>query len=206
VQETRQGAKAEEEFAMKVKVSWLVLTASLAVVAACSSQKEEAPAQEQPTLHEVMKNEIDLHADELWEISNPALGDNAHLDPARMNDELWGKIEQRAAALQQAALDLAKLDPIVVVKPGVKIADEGVPYGDTGEEVQANVDKDPQKLRDFANALAVHAGDIASAAKRRDTERAGLLIGELDGVCEDCHLEYWYPSQKALLEQYGIER
>jgi hypothetical protein len=191
---------------MKVKVSWLVLTASLAVVAACSSQKEEAPEQAQPTLHEVMKNEVDVHADELWDISNPALGDNAHLDPALMNDELWAKIEQRATALQQAALKLASLNPIVVVKPGVKIADEGVPYGDTGAQVQASVDKDPQKLRDFANALAVHAGDIASAAQRRDTERAGLLIGELDGVCEDCHLDYWYPSQKELLKQYGIER
>lgn len=192
---------------MKTKVSWLVMAASLAVVAACSSQKkEEAPEQAQPTLHEVMKDEIDLHADELWEISNPALGENAHLDPKLMDDERWNQIEQRATALKQAALDLAKLDPIVVVKPGVKIADEGVPYGDTGAEVQANVDKDPQKLRDFANALAVHAGDIASAAQRRDTERAGLLIGQLDGVCEDCHLEYWYPSQKKLLQEYGIER
>jgi len=191
---------------MKAKVSWLVLAASFAVVAACSSQKEEAPAQAQPTLHEVMKDEVDVHADELWEISNPALGDNAHLDAALMNDQLWDQIEQRATALQQASLKLASLDPIVVVKPGVKIADEGVPYGDTGAEVQANVDKDPQKLRDFANALAVHAGDIAAAAQRRDTERAGLLIGELDGVCEDCHLEYWYPSQKALIDQYGISR
>ncbi len=191
---------------MKIRVSWLVLGVSLAVVAACSSQKEEAPVQEQLTLHEVMKDEVDVHADDLWDISNPALSDNAHLDAALMDDERWAQVEQKATALQQAALKLASLDPIVVVKPGVKIADEGVPYGDTGAEVQANVDKDPQKLRDFANALAVHAGDIASAAQRRDTERAGLLIGQLDAVCEDCHLEYWYPSQKVLLEEYGISR
>lgn len=193
---------------MRSKVSWLVLTASLAVVAACSSQKkEEAPTEAaQLTLHEVMKDEIDTNADQLWEVSNPAIGDNAHLDAALMTDERWAQVEQKATALQQAALKLASLDPIVVVKPGVKIADEGVPYGDTGVQVQANVDKDPQKLRDFANALAVHAGDIATAAKKRDTERAGLLIGELDGVCEDCHLEYWYPSQRDLLKQYGISR
>jgi hypothetical protein len=190
---------------MKARISWLVLGASLAVVVACSSQKEEAPAG-QPSLHEVMKDEIDTSADQLWEISNPALGDNAHLNPALMNDQRWTQLEQKATALQQAALKLSRLDPIVVVKPGVKIADEGVPYGDTGAEVQANVDKDPQRLRDFANALAVHAHDIATAAQRRDAQRAGLLVGELDGVCEDCHLEYWYPSQKALLEQYGIAR
>lgn len=190
---------------MKSKVSWLVLTASLAIVAACSQEKKEEPAP-QLTLHEVMKDKIDLHGDQLWEVSNAALGDEAHLDPKLMDDARWAQIEQQATALQQAALELAALDPIVVVKPGVKIADEGVPYGDTGAEVQANVDKDPQKLRDFANVLAVHAGDIATAAKTHNFERAGLLIGELDGVCEDCHLEFWYPSQRDLLKQYGIER
>lgn len=190
---------------MKLKVSWLVLGVSLAVVAACSAEKKEEAAP-QLTLHEVMKDKVDKNADELWEISNAALNDEAHLDPKLMTDERWGQIEQRATALQQAALELSGLDPIVVVKPGVKIADEGVPYGDTGAEVQANVDKDPQKLRDFANALAVHAGDIATAAKNRNFQRAGLLIGELDAVCEDCHLEYWYPSQKELLKQYDIAR
>lgn len=190
---------------MRLKGSWLVLAASLAVVAACSQEKEESAA-EQLTLHEVMKDKIDLHADELWEVSNPALDDSAHLDPAAMDDRRWAEIEQRAIAVQKGAQALEKLNPIVVVKPGVKIADEGVPYGDTGAEVQANVDNDPQKLRDFAHALAVHAGDIATAAREHDFQRAGLLIGELDGVCEDCHLEYWYPSQKALLEQYGIKR
>jgi len=190
---------------MKLKFPWLILTASLAVVAACSQETEE-PFAAKVTLHDVMKDKIDLHADELWEVSNPALDNVAHLDPALMSDERWAQIEKRAVAVQQGALELERMDPIVVVKPGVKIADEGVPYGDTGAQVQAAVDQDPQKLRDFAHALAVHAGDIATAARTHDFQRAGLLIGQLDGVCEDCHLEFWYPSQKALLKEYGILR
>jgi hypothetical protein len=190
---------------MRIKLSWVVLTVSLAVVAACS-QKAEQPLAAQVTLHDVMKDKIDLHADELWDVSNSVLDEVAHLDPALMTDERWAQIERRSRAVQQAALELERMDPVVVVKPGVKIADEGVPYGDTGAEVQVNVDKDPQKLREFAHVLAVHAGDIASAARAHDFQRAGLLIGQLDGVCEDCHLEFWYPSQKALLKQYGIER
>jgi len=189
---------------MKSKVSWLVIAASLAVVAACSQKKEET--EPQPTLHEVMKDQIDANADALWDVSNAAIGEAAGLDPAKMTDQTWAQIEQRANAVQQGALALVRMDPVVVVKPGVKIADEGVPGGDTGAQVQANVDKDPQKLRDFANALAVHMGDLAKAAQNHDAARAGPLIDQLDGVCEDCHLEFWYPSQKELLQQYGISR
>ncbi len=140
----------------------------------------------------------------MWDVSNAAIGQAAGIDPAKMTDATWAQIEQRATAVQQAALEIAGMNPIIVVKPGVKIADEGVPGGDTGADVQAGIDKDPQKLRDFANALAVHMGDLATAAKAHDAAKAGPLIDQLDGVCEDCHLEFWYPSQKALLKQYGI--
>jgi hypothetical protein len=182
---------------------WLLPT--LALIGACSSEKEEAPKQG-PTLHEVMKDKVDLNADALWDVSNAAIGQAAGIDPAKMTDATWAQIEQRATAVQQAALEIASMDPIIVVKPGVKIADEGVPGGDTGADVQAGIDKDPQKLRDFANALAVHMGDLATAARAHDAAKAGPLIDQLDGVCEDCHLEFWYPSQKALLKQYGIQR
>lgn len=177
----------------------------LALASACSSEKQPAPRQVL-TLHEVMKDKVDLNADALWDVSNAAIGTAAGLDPAKMTDAAWTQLEQRATAVQQAALEIARMDPIVVVKPGVKIADEGVPGGDTAADVQAGIDKDPQRLRDMANALSVHVGDLAAAARSHDAAKAGPLIDQLDGVCENCHLEFWYPSQKALLEQYGIER
>lgn len=190
---------------MKSKVSWMLIAASLAVVAACSQRKEESAAAPL-TLHEVMKDKIDANADALWDVSNAAIGESAGLDASKMTDATWAKIEQRATAVQQGALEIARMDPIIVAKPGVKIADEGVEGGDTAAGVQAGIDKDPQKLRDFANALAVHVGDLAAAARTHDIAKAGPLIDQLDGVCEDCHLEFWYPGQKALLEQYGISR
>jgi hypothetical protein len=178
----------------------------LALAGACSSEKKEEAPPPTLTLHEVMKDKVDANADALWDVSNAAIGQAAGLDPAKMTDAAWAQLEQRATAVQQAALEIASMDPIIVAKPGVKIADEGVPGGDTAAGVQAGIDKDPQKLRDFAHALAVHMGDLAAAAKVRDAAKAGPLIDQLDGVCEDCHLEFWYPSQKELLEQYGISR
>ncbi|BBC72020.1 conserved hypothetical protein [Altererythrobacter sp. B11] len=179
------------------------LIPALVLVAACSSkQPEEQPAKDQLTLHEVMKNEIDVRADEVWAIGNAAMDDNAGIDPARMTDADWANLKTHSLSLQQAAVDLATLDPIIVVKPGVKIADEGVPYGDSAADVQSNVDKNPQGLRDMANALAAHMGELAKAAEAHDAAKAGPLINQMDGVCENCHLDYWYPSQKALVEQF----
>ncbi|MEO6388752.1 MAG: hypothetical protein ABIT16_03800 [Croceibacterium sp.] len=191
---------------MKSKISWLVIASSLAVVAACSSQKKEPAAPAALTFHEVMKDKVDVNADALWDVSNSAIGENAGIDASKMTDESWAQIQQRATAVQQAALEIAKMDPIILAKPGVKIADEGVPGGDTAAGVQQNIDKDPQKLRDFANTLASHMGDLAAAAMAHDAAKAGPLVDQLDSVCEDCHLEFWYPGQRDLLEQYGIKR
>ena len=177
----------------------------LALVAACSSEKQEEPAAPALTFHEIMKDKVDKNADELWEISNAAIGNEAGLDPAKMTDERWAQIAARAEAVRQAALEIATMDPIVVARPGVKISDEGLPGGHTAAQVQERMDKDPETLRNLANALARHTGDLARFARAHDAAGAGPLIDQLDGVCEDCHLEYWYPDQKELVNQFRAQ-
>ena len=184
-----------------MRARYVSLLPALALVAACSSETKEQPAAPALTFNEVMKNKVDKNADELWDISNAAIGDAAGLDPAKMTDERWAQLEAKAVAVQQAALEIATMDPVVVARPGVKISDEGIPGGHTAAMVQERFDHDPQKLRDLANALARHTGDLATAARLHDAAAAGPLIDQLDGVCESCHLEFWYPDQKALVEE-----
>ena len=143
-----------------MKRSTLVMIPMLAALAACSSNENQAETAEAPTFHEVMKDKVDLRADEVWAIGNAA------------------------------------------IHPGVKISDEGIVGGHTAAQVQSGIDKDPQALRDMAQTLAVHMDDLAKAARERDIDRAALLINQLDSVCESCHLEFWYPDQKELVEQY----
>jgi hypothetical protein len=172
----------------------------LALTTACSQEHEEK-APEQLTFHEIMKNEVDKNADELWDISNKAIGERAGIDPDKMSDAQWNQLADKAAAVQQAALKIASLDPLVVAKPGVKISDEDIPGGHTAAQVQGRFDKDPEHLRDMARGLAAHTGDLATAARAHDAARAGALIDQLDPVCEGCDLDYWYPDQKALVEE-----
>ena len=176
----------------------------LALLGACTAEKE--PAKPVPTCHEVMKDQIDVNADALWEVANAAIGDDAGLDPAKLSDAQWADLVTRAEAVQQASLAIAGMDPVVVARPGVKISDEGIPGGHSAAQVQTQIDANPQGMRDMANALAAHMGDLAKAARNHDPAKAGPLINQLDSVCENCHLEYWYPTQKALIEKYGIKR
>jgi hypothetical protein len=182
--------------------TWLV--PALLLVVGCSQENKE-PEEAAQTFHEVMKNEVDVRADLVWGVGNAAIGDRGGIDPTKMSDADWDKLAEGATSLQDAALKIATMNPIVLTRPGVKILDEDEPLGDKSVDVQARFDKDPQTLRDMANALAVHAGDIATAAKDRDALRAGMLIDQLDGVCENCHVEYWYPSQRALIDRIRSE-
>jgi cytochrome c556 len=182
----------------------LALIVVPALLLAGCSKKQEAP--QQRTLHEIMKDEVDLRADDVWAIGNAHIDANAGIDAASMSDEDWKKLASAAVSLQQAALDLASLkDPIVVVKPGVKIADEDVPGGDSAESVRQNVAKDPQGFRDHANSLAQDMADLATAANKHDAAAAGPIINQLDSVCESCHIEFWYPSQKKLVDEIRQE-
>ena len=181
------------------KFGWVVVTALL--LASACSKKQEQPTPKLATLHEVMKNEIDNRADDVWAVGNAHLNKDADLDGASMTDADWKKLASTAQNLKQGAQDLATLPaPIKVVQPGGKIAYQDDPGGDKPDAVQHNVDQDQQGVRDLANELSEHMDELLLAANKHDAKTAGKLLNDLDGVCESCHVKYWYPSQKALID------
>ena len=180
------------------KLAWIAVPVLL--LAGCS-KKEQQTTPKPTTLHEVMKNEVDNRADDVWAVGNAHMDKDAGLDGASMKDADWAKLISAAQNLKAGAQDLATLpDPITVVQPGGKIAYQDDLGGDKPEAVQHNVDQDPQGVRDLANALSQHMDDLIAAANKRDAKAAGDLLNGLDGVCESCHVKYWYPSQKALID------
>jgi len=179
----------------------IALLPALVLVAACSQgAKEEAAGSGELTVHDVMKEQIDGNADPIWEITNGALDNEAQIDPAKMTDEQWAEVERRALAVKSGADTLAAMKKLVVIKPGERISDQDVPGGTTPEKVQAHLDAHPDDFREFAGVLSAHMADLAAAAQKHDAKRATPLVDQLDGVCENCHLEFWYPEQRALVQ------
>ena len=178
----------------------IVCGSALVLLAGGCSQEAGPEATAGATVHEVMLEQIDANADPLWEITNTALDEAATIDAAKLTDAQWAEIERRALAVKAGADELARMETFVLVRPGVKISDEDVEGGTTAAKVQAYIDARPAEFRQFAGVLSAHMADLSEAAKARDAARATPLVDELDGVCESCHLEFWYPDQKALVE------
>jgi Cytochrome C' len=177
----------------------LAAACSALALAACSQNAETPDAPAALTLHEVMKDQIDANADALWDVTNAAIDDNAMLDAGKLGDDGWARIVELSGKVEDGARTLAAMDPIVVAAPGVKISDSDIEDGHTAAQVQGFVDADPATFRNLATTLADHMAELKAAAMGRDAATAGRLVNELDGVCESCHLGYWYPEQADLV-------
>lgn len=185
-----------------MKNSGMVLALSFLALAGCGEAPQDREQNPQPTFHDVMAGEIDPIADEIWEIGNAAIGDQSEMVAARMTDQDWAQLADSATRLRDATRELGSLDPVVVVRPGEKIADEDVVGGDSAEDVQKHIDADTPGMRARAKALEDHMDKLIAAARARNAAQAGTLINDLDSVCEECHLDFWFPQQRQLVEQY----
>ena len=179
---------------------WL---AAMLLAGACSQPKEEAKVAPTPTLHEMMTQKVDLEADKIWGIGNAAIDDDASLNAAKMTDANWQELQAASERMAANAKQLGALNPVVVTRPGVRISDEGTPGAPSPASIQGHIAHDPEVYKSLADALMMHAVNLADAAKTKDAAKAGHLLNGLDGVCETCHLEFWYPEQKAFVE--GVE-
>ncbi|HTN14294.1 MAG TPA: hypothetical protein VL094_05775 [Sphingomonadaceae bacterium] len=189
---------------MNTRIAGLLVLA--VITAGCSGKEpdQQATASPEKTVHEMMIERIDPDADAIWEIGNAAIDDQASIDPALMDEQTWAELAKASKRMAIHAAVLAKLDPLTVTRPGVKIADEGMEGAPTPQQIQGHLDRDADVFRALAVALGDHSTELAAAATAHDATATGRLINEMDGVCESCHLEFWYPEQKAIIEQMGL--
>jgi hypothetical protein len=154
----------------------------------------QAPA---PTIHAAMKNVVAPQAQILWDVGNEAMDDNGTPDAKRLSAAQWAQLAAAGQKVKDMSLALAMADHIKVVAPAAAIQGEGDPNSSSAVQVQGFVDADPTGFADQARKLAAVADDFVAAAKARDAAKLGLASGNLDQVCEDCHMRYWYPQQNS---------
>ena len=69
------------------------------------------------------------------------------------------------------------------------------------EAIQAKIEADPGLWNKHAEELRDTAIKVIAIVKERNAEKLFAAGSDLDMVCENCHLEYWYPGdRKAVLE------
>jgi hypothetical protein len=179
-----------------IKASTAILVTAIGVfaVSACKQEAEAAPLDVRAT----MQGEVNPAMTAIWDVGNNALDDNGGLDASLLDDAKWTTVAENADKLAAAGKAIAEADGFVAAAADNSTVGEGEI---TMAAVQGHIDGNPDGLKQMGAAFADTGTRLAAAARAKDAKTAGDLISGMDQVCEDCHLEYWYPEQKALVEQ-----
>lgn len=150
-----------------------------------------------PNLHELMKNIVAVQAQVIWDVGNDAQDDNGNPDASKLKAADWAKLIGAAGKVKQASQKLATADHVLAAGPGQKIDGEGAtPEAFGARQVQGVIDAKPQVFKAFAVALSTSMDQVLAAGQAKDAAKLFDVSGRLDQVCEDCHLQFWYPNQK----------
>ena len=178
-----------------MKASVVFMSAALVCTAAAHAANP-APAAS-PNLHDLMKKIVAVQAQVIWDVGNTAQDDKGNPDASKLKPADWAKIVTAGTQVKTVAQTLAKADHVLAAAPGQKIDGDGSsPDAPTTKQVQGYVDKDPQVFRAFSQALSVSMDQIVAAAQTKNAQKLFDVSGNLDQICEDCHVKFWYPNQQ----------
>ena len=171
------------------RVPLAIATTALASFAAA------AFAQASPPL-EVRKEMIDAvnpAALAIWDVTNAATDDDGALDPARLTGDHWARLKESAEMLEIHGQRMAEAQVIVAGGPDL-VGGELPPGVASREEIQGKIDADPESFRMIAAEMAGQARALVAAIDTRDAAKTGEIAFGIDGACQACHEQYWYPS------------
>ena len=168
----------------------------LGVVAILAGAQAAHSAAPPPNLHDLMKDVVAVQTQVIWDVGNQAQDDHGNPDATKLKADDWSRIVSAGDKVRQAAQTLAETDHVAVAAPGAKLGDQGNPGALGVKEMQAAIDADPAGFRALAQALDVSMGQVVAAAKAKDAPSLFDVSGGLDQVCENCHMQFWYPEQK----------
>jgi hypothetical protein len=172
----------------------------------CTAKPTPAPAAVQPDLtpivsiKELMENIIDPIADNIFDAVGTDVTAKGVVDTSPKTDEDWAKVRQGAVTLAEGS-NLLKIRR-AVAPPGDKNNSGGPNAPELSpEQIQAKIDQDRALWNKHTEELRDSAIKVLAIVKAKNTDALFQAGSEIDRVCENCHLEYWYPGdKKAVLE------
>jgi cytochrome c556 len=168
----------------------LLLSLSSAISARSGGQAVVAPADD-ATVQELMDGIVDPAADGLWDAVETTLSKEGVEEKQPRTPEEWAEVRRKAITLIEASTLLAM--------PGRKVAAKPFPAEAEGaldsQQIQMRIDANRAAFRGFARALRQASRQALVAIDAKDPAALVRAGGVLDGVCEGCHMSFWYPNQ-----------
>ena len=180
-----------------------------AFAASCSAPKSTTAAGGAPALwgaltpvvsvKELMRDMLDPVADNIFDAAGTEITAQGSVELAPKTDEDWEKVRVGAVTLAEG-VELLK-----VPRPFAPPGDQNNSGGPNAPElspaqIKAKLEADPVLWNAKIEALRNVALEVLDIVKKKDVSELFAAGGDLDKACENCHVEYWYPGEKALIE------
>jgi len=173
------------------------------LLSACNKAPEvtkAAPPSFRPTatVQEIMQSIIDPNIDAVWN-SVATISTKAGVEErAPKSDDEWREVRQHALVVAEAS-NLLLMD-------GRKVAAKGA--STSSHAVELSPDEVEKGIRNHRDDFVKHAHDLQAATQEaidaidhKDTQRLVQAGGRIDQVCEQCHVQFWYPNDKPPLQK-----
>ena len=196
---------------MKLSARRLVaaLVSAGALASACSSPKPAAPAAPVMTpivsVKELMRFDIDPVADYVFDAVTWDISKKGVIATEPKSDEDWEKVKIGAVSLAEN-IYLLKIKRPFAPKGDVNNSTGPNPPELSPAQIQAKLDKDPVLWDAKIEALRNVAKEVMEIADKRDVKALFEASEDLDKACEQCHLEYWYPGDRAAVDDDARQR
>ena len=145
-----------------------------------------------------MQHIVDPQADDAFDVVVVDVGPKGVVETKPTTDEDWTRIERGMWVLAEAS-NLLKM-PRSMAPEGEGNTEPGGPEL-TPAQIEARVKEHPALWNSHAHQLRTEALKIVEIVRARDTQKLFDAGTALDRACEACHLDFWYPGDRAAVQK-----
>src|SRR5262245_59096818 len=197
------------------------MLAALGVTIGCSSSKPSPSASSTPStatppslpapqlwgdlkpivsVKELMRDMLDPAADNIFDAVKIVYTKSGAVETVPKTEQDWDKIRIGAVTLAEGVY-LLKI-PRPFTPPGDENNSKGPEATESSPaQITAKLEADPVLWNAKIEALRNVGLEVLEIVKQKKVDELWDAGHNLDQACESCHLLYWYPGDKALLEK-----
>jgi len=148
------------------------------------------------SVKELMHDMIDPTADNIFDAVWWDETANGLVEHRPTSEQDWEKVKVGAVTIVEG-IELLKM-PRALAPAGDVNNSVGLHAPELSPTaIRAKIDKDPVLWLAKIQALRNVGLEVLDVVKKKDVDGLWQAGGDLEDACEACHLEYWYPGDKA---------